>query len=55
MQESMINGLADLAVVLDHAGVKELVVDGDTHRYRPQSAMTPDLAALLKKYGSWTI
>lgn len=42
--------LADLIVDLDRAGVQELVADGDTLRYRPRSALTPDLAERLRTH-----
>jgi len=48
MKESMTEKLADLLIDLDQAGVMELVVDGDTLRYRPQSAVTPELAERLR-------
>ena len=49
MNTATIEKLTDLLSHLDCLGVT-VVPDGDTLRYRPRSAMTPDLAALLKKY-----
>ena len=48
MDAATIEVLADLIVDLDRAGVQELVAEGDTLRYRPRSAVTPDLAERLR-------
>jgi len=42
--------LAGLIADLDRAGVKELIPEGDRLRYRPKSALTPDLADRLRTH-----
>ncbi len=49
MEASIIEKLTDLLIDLDSLGVT-VVPDGDVLRYRPKSAVTPNLVALLKKY-----
>ena len=45
-----IERLADLLIDLDRAGIRELVRDGNTLRFRPRSAVTADLAGRLKAH-----
>lgn len=48
MDAATMEALVDLIVDLDRAGVQELVAEGDTLRFRPRSALTPDLAERLR-------
>jgi hypothetical protein len=48
MNAETIELLADLIIDLDRAGVQQLVADGDQLRYRPRSALSPDLAQRLR-------
>jgi hypothetical protein len=50
MDAATIEVLADLIVDLDRAGVQELVAEGDTLRFRPRSALTPDLVQRLRAH-----
>jgi hypothetical protein len=50
MDPETIEGLTDLLCDLDRAGIQSLVPDGDRLRYRPRSAMTPELLARLKTH-----
>ena len=50
MDDAKMEALIDLIVDLDRAGVQELTAEGDTLRYRPRSAMTPDLAERLRSH-----
>jgi hypothetical protein len=47
MSPETLEQLAELVAELDRAGVQALIADGDRLRYRPRSAMTPDLAKRL--------
>ena len=50
MDAATIERLVDLLSDLDRAGVQELIPDGDRLRYRPRSAVTPDLAERLRTH-----
>jgi len=50
VDSATIDLLADLLLDLERAGVQELIPDGDRLRYRPRSALTPDLADRLKTH-----
>ena len=50
MDTATIEKLADLLIDLDRAGVRELIPDGDTLRYRPRDALTPALAERLRTH-----
>jgi len=50
MIASHLDLLADLLLALGRAGIKELVSDGERLRYRPRSALTPELAERLKAH-----
>ena len=47
MDAATMESVVDLTVDLDRAGVQELEAEGNTLRYRPRSAMTPDLRQRL--------